>query len=85
VNNAIIEINNVKLEIVQAIQYLGVIIDSKLKFHRYALYLHNKMSKKAFFLSRISKNLSTYTKLVLYTSLAPHIVMVIVYAAKLHN
>jgi hypothetical protein len=86
VNNAIIEINNVKLEIVQAIQYLGVIIDSKLKFHSYALYLQNKMSKKAFFLSRISKNLSTYTKLVLYTSLiAPHIIMIIVYAAKLQN
>jgi hypothetical protein len=51
-----------------------VIIDSKLKFHSYALYLQNKMSKKAFFLSRISKNLSSYTKLVLYKSLiAPHI------------
>jgi hypothetical protein len=69
-----IEINNVKLERVQEIKYLGVIIDSKLKFHSYALYLQNKMSKKAFFLSRISKNLSSYTKVVLYKSLiAPHI------------
>jgi hypothetical protein len=73
-DNVNIEINNVKLERVQQIKYLGVIIDSKLKFHSYAPYLQNKMSKKAFFLSRISKNLSSYTKLVLYKSLiTPHI------------
>lgn len=76
VNNSMlnVKINNVSIEFVNVVKYLGVKLDENLNFHAHSIYIMNKMSKKAYFLKRISKNLSLSTKLLLYKStIAPHI------------
>lgn len=67
-------INNNKIVGSKEIKYLGVILDSELKFHAHAEYCMRKFSRKIGFIARVGKHLSMYTKRILYNSLAaPHL------------
>lgn len=73
-NRLDIKIDNRRLDFVSEVKYLGIKLDQSLSFHNHALYIMNKMSKKTFFLRRISKNLSIPTRLLLYKSIIlPHV------------
>lgn len=66
-------INGVKIEKVKEFKYLGVLIDEFLTFSSHANYLIKKVSKKIYFLCRIGKDLSSWTKLLIYkTIILPH-------------
>lgn len=66
-------INNENIKQVSECKYLGIFIDDNLTFSQHALYITKKISKKVNLLSRISHNLSTWTRLVIYKSIiAPH-------------
>lgn len=72
--NLSIEIMGNRLDKVKEIKYLGVIIDENLNFKSHFKYIMNKMSKKVYFLRRISNCLNMSTKVLLYKSLiSPHI------------
>ena len=72
--NLNLEIMGNKLDKVNEIKYLGVIIDEHLNFKSHFNYIMNKMSKKVYFLRRISNCLNMSTKILLYKSLiSPHI------------
>ena len=72
-NAGSISINNITLERVDQIKYLGVILDDRVKFEMHAKYIMNKISRQTHLLSRLGKNLSYNTKLLLYRSLIePH-------------
>jgi len=64
-----IKINNISLQNVENIKYLGVMIDKNLDFKNHIKYIQNKMSKKVFFLIRAGKHLSTYAKLLIYKTI----------------
>jgi hypothetical protein len=70
-NNIQIEINNLLLERVTEMKYLGVIFDEKLTFLNNSMYSYilNKMSQRVYFLNRIGSNLNTYTRRLLYIAL----------------
>lgn len=69
-----IKINSNKIERVNEIKYLGVILDQNLKFNSHADYVMKKMSQKTNFLYRVGSCLSMPTRILLYKSLiAPHI------------
>ena len=69
-----ININNAQLEIVNCFKYLGCIIDEHLTFSEHFKYITNKMAKKINILGRMSKSLSSWTKLNIYkTIVAPHL------------
>ena len=69
-----IKINNTILEIVNEYKYLGVIIDNKLKFDKYARYICNKMAQKTNILARIQNKLNYINKIQIYKSIiAPYI------------
>ena len=64
-----ISINDITLERVEKIKYLGVLLDERVKFEMHAKYIMNKISKQTHLLSKLGKNLSFYTKLLLYKSM----------------
>ena len=66
--------NGVDIERVTEYKYLGVVIDSKLKFQANHQYLKKKMIKKISFLQRNKNNYDTSTKTTLFKSLiSPHV------------
>lgn len=66
-------IKNNKIEVVSEIKYLGVILDQQLTFSRNVDYLCKKIGEKIVFFYRISRNLSEWSKLLIYnTILSPH-------------
>lgn len=68
-----VKIDDCHIERVSEYKYLGVIIDQNLTFSNHANYILKKISKKIYFFRRISKNLSTWTKLLIYkTIILPH-------------
>lgn len=69
-----LKMNGHSISYEQNIKYLGVIFDPCLTFHAHADYTLRKYAKKVNFISRVGKNLSLYTKLLLYNSIAsPHL------------
>lgn len=61
------------IERVEFIKYLGVIIDSKLRFEEHCDYMLKKIGKKISFLNRIGRDISGYTRCIVYKSIiAPH-------------
>ena len=68
-NEINVKINNVHLQRVENIKYLGIIIDQNLNFKQHVKYIQNKMSKKVYFLNRVSKHLSSYAKLIVYKTI----------------
>ena len=74
-SNIKIMMNSHDLEMVTEIKYLGIIIDNKLKFDKHVEYTCKKISKKINYLSRISKDLSTWSKITIYnTIILPHFI-----------
>jgi hypothetical protein len=66
-----VRIDDVELERVTEIKYLGVIIDDKLKFDSNVEYIIKKAAKKVILIGRLS--LTTTSKIMLYKSIvAPH-------------
>lgn len=62
-----------KLEQVLEIKYLGVIVDYKLNFKSHVEYITKKIAKKINFLSRISNDISLFTRITIYKSIiSPH-------------
>ena len=71
--NLSIEINNQKVELVEEMKYLGLIIDRELKFKKHIDYISKKIGKKVGFFRRVSPFISTSTRLTVYNSLIlPH-------------
>jgi len=74
VNDITILINNQKIVYEAEVKYLEVLLDKCLNFQAHADYITRKFSKKVNFISRVGKHLSSYTKKMLYNSIAaPHI------------
>lgn len=68
-----IEINGVIIEKVNSIKYLGVIIDSGLKFHEHIEYICKKIGKKIGFFKRIRNKICTLTAIKVFnTMIKPH-------------
>lgn len=73
-NHAGVLFNNSRIKQVDEIKYLGVVIDKNLTFSSHAAYITNKIAKKVNFLSRIGKDLSPWTKTIIYkTIILPHL------------
>lgn len=69
-----LKMNNMEIENVKNIKYLGLIIDEKLDFKENFDYVCKKMAKKVGFLGRISKKLDIETKITIYkTIISPHL------------
>lgn len=68
-----VNINNLPIEYVTEIKYLGVCLDPQLNFSRQIDYMCKKLGKKIGFFRRISSNLSQWAKMVVYnTIILPH-------------
>lgn len=68
-----LSINDVPIEFVNEIKYLGVILDPQLNFSVHVDYLCKKLGKKIGFFSRISYCVSKWTKMLIYkTIILPH-------------
>lgn len=68
-----VTIDDVDIEFVDEIKYLGVVIDYKLTFKNHVNYIVKKVAKKIGFFGRISSNLGTWARIVVYgTIIAPH-------------
>lgn len=67
-----VKIDGEDLEFVDEIKYLGVILDSHLKFNQHVLLINKKVGKKINYLARIGKYLSPWTKLLIYKSIISH-------------
>lgn len=66
-------LDGTEIERVEKIKYLGVIIDSELKFDDHCDYMLKKIGKKISFLNRIGNSISDYTRCIVYKSIiAPH-------------
>lgn len=69
-----IRINGAKLDTVNEIKYLGVIIDEKLKFDKNINYVARKMAKKTGVLQRIGRKLNMQQKIDIYkTTIETHL------------
>lgn len=61
------------LECVEAIKYLGIMIDNKLSFVNHCDYMLKKIGKKTSFLNRIGNKITPYVREIVYKSIiAPH-------------
>lgn len=68
-----IVIENEVIEQVAEWKYLGVMIDENMTFSNHATYVGNKVAKTVNLLGRISKNLSMWSKSLIYkTIILPH-------------
>lgn len=66
-------IDNVAIDIVDEIKYLGLIIDNKLSFKSHLNYICKKIGKKLYFFSIIRKNLSVMSAIKIFNvMLKPH-------------
>ena len=71
--NCNIVLNKNKLEIVQNIKYLGVILDNKLTFKQHIERTLNKITHKVNYFQRISQSLNLSSRVQVYnTIIAPH-------------
>ena len=69
----IIEIDGVKIELVNEIKYLGFIIDKYLSLNNHAEYVIKKISKKLYFFSRVSNDLSMFARITCFNCIIqPH-------------
>lgn len=72
-DNINIRIHAEKIELVDTIKYLGVVIDKKLKFDENIDYICKKVGKKVNVLSRIKNQLNCQQKIMIYKSIIePH-------------
>jgi len=62
--------NGTRIKYESQIKYLGVIFDSELKFYAHADYITQKCSKKVGYISRVGRQLSMETRLLLYNCIA---------------
>lgn len=70
-----IKINNTEIENVNTIKYLGIRIDSKLKFDSHIDYTISKIATKLWYMQRTCKNLSSHYKVKVYRSIVePHFI-----------
>ncbi|KAK9876686.1 hypothetical protein WA026_014065 [Henosepilachna vigintioctopunctata] len=68
-----LKINNDKIEIIETIKYLGIIVDSKLKFENHREYVCRKISQKLGVLYRCSKYLTCWARKTVYNIIIlPH-------------
>lgn len=68
-----IKIENLNLQQVDEIKYLGVIIDNRLNFRSNVQFIIKKVAKKISFLGRLSNRLSIQARILVYkTIIAPH-------------
>lgn len=68
-----IKINNVNLDIVDHVKYLGVIIDENLSFKNHLSYISGKIGSKINVLSRLRNELNCQQKITIYKSIIePH-------------
>lgn len=66
-------IDNIPIQFVTEMKYLGFIFDSTLSFNSHFDYICKKIVTKLYFFSRIANDLSTYTKITVYnTIIKPH-------------
>lgn len=66
-------IDNKKIVQVKEFKYLGVVIDENLTFTNHADYIIKKVTKKINYLCRIGRNLSSWSKLLIFkTIVLPH-------------
>jgi len=73
-SNTNLKIYGENIQRAQNIKYLGVTIDQKLTFKDHLATITKKMSSKTGFLGRLSKKLTSKTKLLIYNSIIqPHI------------
>lgn len=70
IENINIKINNDRLIHESRIKYLGVMLDSELTFRPHADYIMRKFSQRVGFIYRVGRNLSMYTKYLMYNCLA---------------
>ena len=72
-NNIDIRINEDKIELVNEIKYLGVVIDNKLNFEANVNYICKKVGKKVGVLARLRNQLNCQQKISIYkTIIEPH-------------
>lgn len=72
--NVQVKIKSTILEQVREIKYLGILIDENLNFRKHLNCIMSKISRKVYFLTRISKHVSIFSKSLLYKALIlPHI------------
>lgn len=72
--NCNLYIDGIAVEQVHVMKYLGVMIDSKLKFKENVNYVSKKIAKKVGLLGRLKRKLDLNTKCLLYKALiAPHL------------
>lgn len=65
-NNLKIKLENIELEVVNEIKYLGVIIDKNLNFMEHVSYIGKKIGSKLGVLRRVGVNLTPYMRCVVY-------------------
>lgn len=71
--NLFVYINNIKVDYVDEIKYLGIILDPQLNFTKHVDYLCKKIGKKVGYFRRVSGNLSDWCKVLVYnTIIFPH-------------
>ncbi|RWS09986.1 RNA-directed DNA polymerase from mobile element jockey-like protein, partial [Dinothrombium tinctorium] len=69
----VIKIKDDIVETVKSFKYLGVMFDEHLSFKYHVEYITKKIGQRVNFLQRIGKNLSKWTKLLIYnTIILPH-------------
>lgn len=68
-----LQIEGEAIEQVEEFKYLGILLDSKLKFTAHINYISKKIAKKVGFLRRIRRSVSTYTVITIYNTIVkPH-------------
>lgn len=66
-------VDNMKIEIVTEVKYLGFVVDNFLKFNSHFIYIQKKITKKLYFFSRVSQHLSINSKITVFkTIIQPH-------------
>lgn len=66
-------LDGTKIERVDVMKYLGIIIDDRLRFKDHCDYVLKKVGKKTSFLNRVGNYVSAYTRCIIYkTIIAPH-------------
>jgi len=67
--STILKCSGVEIERIEKTKYLGIIIDSKLRFEDHCEYMLKKIGKKVSFLNRIGNDVSVYTRYIQFISL----------------
>ena len=68
-NNIIFKINNVIIEKVKSIKYLGFIIDKELKFDDHMEFICKKIGEKIGFFKSIRNRMSIITSINIYNTI----------------